>query len=148
IDRRYRNVREAAARDGLDAVVVAGSEYTGFEGAVRYLSGFRILHRYAYVVLPVEGDASIVFPREARWVGDHGESFAEGVFAEHPGRWIAERGFRRIGIYGLDYVMAVRDYRALAESGAELVQWDAELDLARAVKSEEEPESVREGMRL
>jgi Xaa-Pro dipeptidase len=37
IERRRRNVREAAARDGLDAVVVAGTEYTGFEGAVRYL---------------------------------------------------------------------------------------------------------------
>jgi Xaa-Pro dipeptidase len=149
IDRRYRNVREAAARDGLDAVVVAGSEYTGFEGAVRYLSGFRILHRYAYVVVPLEGDPSVVFPREARWVGDHGESFVEDcVFAEHPGQWIAERGFRRIGVYGLDYVMAVRDYRALAESGAELVQWDQQFDLARAVKSDEELESVRESMRL
>src|SRR5207244_5834139 len=71
IERRYANVRAAAAADGLDAVVVSGSEYTGFEGAVRYLSGFRILHRYAYVVLPVDGDPAVVFPREARWVGDH-----------------------------------------------------------------------------
>ena len=79
--------------DGLDAVVVAGSEYTGFEGAVRYLSGFRILHRYAYVVLPVEGEPSVVFPKEARWVGDHGEAWIEDkVFAEHPGQWIADRG--------------------------------------------------------
>ena len=96
IERRYANVREAAARDGLDAVVVAGSEYTGFEGAVRYLSGFRILHRYAYVVLPVEGEPSVVFPKEARWVGDHSEAWIEDkVFAEHPGQWIADRGFER-----------------------------------------------------
>ena len=92
IERRYANVREAAVRDGLDAVVVSGSEYTGFEGAVRYLSGFRILHRVAYVVLPVDGDPSIVFPREARWVGDHGESWIEErVFAPLPGEWIADR---------------------------------------------------------
>ena len=85
-----------AQEDGLDAVVVAGSEYTGFEGAVRYLSGFRILHRYAYVVLPVEGEPSIVFPKEARWVGDHGEAWIEDkVFAEHPGQWIADRGFEK-----------------------------------------------------
>src|SRR5262249_41652295 len=83
IERRYRVVREAAARDGLDAVVVCGSEYTGFEGAVRYLSGFRILHRYAYVVLPLEGEPAVVFPREARWVGDHSESWIEdSIFAE------------------------------------------------------------------
>jgi hypothetical protein len=87
IQRRYDNVRRQAQEDGLDAVVVAGSEYTGFEGAVRYLSGFRLLHRYAYVVLPVEGEPSVVFPKEARWVGDHGEAWIEDkVFAEHPGR--------------------------------------------------------------
>jgi Xaa-Pro aminopeptidase len=146
IERRYANVREAAARDGLDAVVVAGSEYTGFEGAVRYLSGFRILHRYAYVVLPVEGEPSVVFPKEARWVGDHSEAWIEDkVFAEHPGQWVADRGFDRIGVYGLDYVMPVRDYRPLADAA---VPWDQGFDLARAVKSEEELESVRESFRI
>jgi Xaa-Pro dipeptidase len=146
IDRRYANVRAQAAEDGLDAVVVAGSEYTGFEGAVRYLSGFRILHRYAYVVLPVEGEPSVVFPKEARWVGDHGEAWIEDkVFAEHPGQWIADRGFGRIGVYGLDYVMPVRDYLPLAGAA---VAWDQGFDTARAVKSDEELESVRESFRL
>jgi Xaa-Pro aminopeptidase len=149
IERRLRVVREAAARDGLDAVVVAGSEYTGFEGAVRYLSGFRILHRYAYVVLPVEGEPSVVFPREARWVGDHGEAWIEDkVFAPHPGEWIRDRarsaGWKRLGVYGLDYVMTVRDFRALEA----VESWDEGFDLARAVKSEEELESVRESFRL
>jgi len=153
IDRRYAAVREAAQAEGVDAVVVSGSEYTGFEGAVRYLSGFRILHRYAYVVIPVDGDLAIVYPREARWVGDHGEAWIdEQVFAEHPGGWIADRardqGWRRIGVYGLDYAMAVRDYRALAGGPAEIVPFDEQFDLARAVKSEEELESVREGMRI
>jgi Xaa-Pro aminopeptidase len=153
IERRYANVRKQAAKDGLDAVVVSGSEYTGFEGAVRYLSGFRILHRYAYVVLPVDGEPSIVFPREARWVGDHSEAWIEDrAFAEHPGGWIAEKaaasGWSRVGVYGLDYVMAVRDYRALAEGPAELVPWDQGFDLARAVKSDEELELVRESFRI
>ena len=40
------------AEHDADALLVCGSEYTGFEGAVRYLSGFRIVHRYAYVLLP------------------------------------------------------------------------------------------------
>jgi Xaa-Pro aminopeptidase len=146
IDRRYANVRARAEEDGLDAVVVAGSEYTGFEGAVRYLSGFRILHRYAYVVLPVEGEPSVVFPKEARWVGDHSEAWiGDKVFAEQPGQWIADRGFRRVGVYGLDHVMPVRDYRPLAEVA---VPWDEGFDLARAVKSEEELESVRESFRI
>jgi Xaa-Pro dipeptidase len=153
IDRRYAAVREAAQAEGVDAVVVSGSEYTGFEGAVRYLSGFRILHRYAYVVVPVDGDPAIVYPREARWVGDHGEAWIEEqVFADHPGGWIADRArdedWRRIGVYGLDYTMAVRDYRALAGGPAEIVPFDVPFDLARAVKSHEELESVREGMRI
>jgi Xaa-Pro dipeptidase len=153
IERRYALVQNAAARDGLDAVVVAGSEYTGFEGAVRYLSGFRILHRYAYVVLPVEGDAAAVFPREARWVGDHSETWIEeNVFAEHPGEWLRERAreqsWRRIGVYGLDFAMPVRDYQALADGFADVVPWEQGFDLARAVKSEQELVSVRESCRI
>ena len=42
---------------GLDALIVSGNEYSGFEGAVTYMSGFQIVHRYAYVVLPADGDA-------------------------------------------------------------------------------------------
>ena len=153
IERRYASIREAAASDGLDAVLVCGNEYTGYEGAVRYVSGFRILHRYAYVLIPHDREPTIVFPREARWVGDHGESWLEDrVFAEHPGEWLREHAreydLRRIGVYGLDFVMAVRDHAALGEGPPEVVGWDREFDLARAVKGDEEIESVRESMRI
>jgi Xaa-Pro dipeptidase len=149
IERRYRLVREAAARDGLDAVVVAGNEYTGFEGAVTYLSGFVIVHRYAYVLLPIEGEPAIVFPSEARYVGEHGTTWIdEQVFVDRPGEWLADRlRGKRVGVFGLDYVMTVRDYRALADA-AELVGWDVEFDHARAVKSELELASVRESVRI
>ena len=56
VERRYNNLRAAMEEHGLDALVVSGSEYSGFEGAVRYLTGFYILHRYAYVVIPANGD--------------------------------------------------------------------------------------------
>jgi Xaa-Pro dipeptidase len=149
IDRRYRLVREAMARDGLDAVIVSGNEYSGFEGAVTYMSGFVIVHRYAYVLLPLEGDPAIVFPREATYVGEHGTTWiAEQVFVDRPGDWLADqvRG-KRVGAYGLDYVMTVRDYRIL-EGTCELVPWDVEFDHARAVKSELELESVRDSVRI
>ena len=58
----YANVRAAMAEHALDALVVSGSEYSGFEGAVTYLSGFQIVHRYAYVVVPADGDPFVVFP--------------------------------------------------------------------------------------
>ena len=149
IERRYGNVRAAMARDGLDAVIVSGNEYTGFEGAVTYMSGFVIVHRYAYVLLPLEGDPSIVFPTEARYVGEHGTTWIEDqVFVDRPGDWLADRvRGKRVGVYGLDYVMAVRDYRAL-EGAAETVAWDVAFDHARAVKSELELESVRDSVRI
>jgi Xaa-Pro aminopeptidase len=149
VQRRFAAVRTAMAADGLDAVIVSGSEYTGFEGAVTYLSGFVIVHRYAYVLLPLEGEPTIVFPREARYVGEHGTTWiAEQVFVDRPGEWLAEhvRG-TRVGVYGLDYVMTVRDYRAL-EGAADVVPWDGGFDLARAVKSDFELASVRESVRI
>jgi Xaa-Pro aminopeptidase len=148
IERRYRLVREAAARDGLDAVIVCGNEYTGFEGAVTYLSGFVIVHRYAYVLLPVDGEPAIVFPSEARYVGEHGTTWIdEQVFVDRPGEWLADktRG-KRVGVYGLDYVMTVRDYAAL--DGVDLVAWDVAFDHARMIKSDLELASVRESVRI
>jgi Xaa-Pro aminopeptidase len=149
IERRYRLVREAAERDGLDAVIVCGNEYTGFEGAVTYLSGFVIVHRYAYVLLPVDGEPSIVFPSEARYVGEHATTWIERQeFVDRPGDRLAEqvRG-KRVGVYGLDYVMTVRDYTALADA-ADLVSWDVAFDHARMVKSELELASVRDSVRI
>jgi Xaa-Pro dipeptidase len=149
VERRYANVRKALARDGLDAALVCGSEYTGFEGAVTYLSGFQIVHRYAYVLLPRESEPAIVFPSEARYVGEHGTTWIdEQVFADRPGDWLADRlRGQRVGVYGLDYVMAPRDYAAAA-GACELVNWDVEFDHARAVKSDEELESVRDSVRI
>jgi Xaa-Pro aminopeptidase len=150
LERRYANVRAAMAEHDLDALVVSGSEYTGFEGSVTYMSGFQIVHRYAYVVLPAEEDAFIVFPQEARYVGEHGTALVEQVFHPRPGEEIAAKardaGWRRIGVYGLDYVMTVRDHQAL--QGLDLVPFDVEFDHARAVKSEAELASVRDSVRI
>jgi Xaa-Pro aminopeptidase len=149
IERRYRLMRQAMDTHGVEALIVAGSEYTGFEGAVTYLSGFQIVHRYAYVLLPREGEPSIVFPAEARYVGEHGTSWIEDqVFADLPGERLADQlAGKRVGVYGLDYVLTVRDFEALSRK-AELVPFDVEFDLARAVKSDAELESVRDSVRI
>ena len=150
LDRRYANVREKMAAAELDGLIVAGSEYSGFEGAVTYLSGFQIVHRYAYVVVPADGDPFVVFPSEARYVGEHATSMVEQRFDPHPGAAIAaharDAGWRRIGVYGLDYVMTVRDYREL--ESFDVVPFDVEFDLARAVKRDAELASVRDSVRI
>ena len=151
IDRRYRNTRAAMQAHGLDGLIVAGSEYTGFEGAVRYMCGFHILHRYAYVIVPLQDSPVAVFPKEATWVGDHTATFIdEQVKTAHCGEWMAnycrDQGWKRVGVYGLDYIIPVRDYQALADAGLEIVNFDVAFDHSRAQKSEEELASVRHSM--
>ena len=151
IDRRYSNARAAMEEHGLDALIVSGSEYSGFEGAVRYLAGYLILHRYAYVVITHDSDPVVVFPREATWVGDHSATFLEHrELPPHCGEWMADylsgKGAKKVGIYGYEYIINVRDYSALAAKGFELVDFDVPFDYARAQKSEEELASVRHSM--
>ena len=150
LERRFANIRAAMVAHDLDGLIVAGSEYTGFEGAVTYLSGFQIVHRYAYVVVPADKDAFVVFPTEARYVGEHGSAELEQVFHDRPGELMASRardgGWKRVGVFGLEYIMAVRDYRALHD--LDPVPFDVEFDLARAVKSDAELESVRDSVRI
>ncbi len=153
IDRRYRNVRAAMEEHGLDALIVSGSEYSGFEGAVRYMAGFHILHRYAYVVITPDDDPIVVFPREATWVGDHSATFLKRrELPVHCGEWMADylrsRGAGKVGIYGMEYIMNVRDYRAVAAGGFDIVDFDIPFDYARAQKSDEEIASVRHSMEI
>jgi len=138
-------------RAGLDALIVCGNQYAGFEGAVLYVSGFEIVHRYVYAVLPLKGEPTLVFPREARWIGDKTKPWVKDhVWPDVPGQWIAERarelGWKRVGVYGMNFIMAVRDYRELVNSAFELVPFDFEFDMARAVKSDEELAEVRDAM--
>jgi Xaa-Pro aminopeptidase len=154
LERRYRNIRAAMAAEHLDALIVCGSEYTGFEGAVRYVSDFEIVHRYVHVLIPFDGDPVLVFPREARWIGDKKKSQVdEQVWPELPGQWLRERAeasrWKRVGVYGLNFVMTVRDYRALAAGTSyQLLPFDEPFDMARAVKSEEELAAVRDSMEV
>ena len=153
IARRYGAIRERLGADDADALVVAGTEYTGFEGAIRWVSGFRMVHRYAYAVIPRDDDPFMVFPAEARWVGAHGEAWIEDQrFAEVPGAEIAtiasDRDWKRIAVYGSTFIMPGRDVRALDTADTEIVDWDVTFDLLRAVKSEEELALVRHSFAL
>lgn len=151
IERRYKNVRSRMQEAGLEALLICGNQYAGFEGAVFYMSGFEIVHRYVYVLFPLNGEPTLVFPREARWIGDKGKPWVKDhVWPEVPGRWISdvarERQWKKLGVYGMNFVMAVRDYRELSNGSLELVPFDTQFDMARAVKSDEELAEVRDAM--
>jgi Xaa-Pro aminopeptidase len=151
IERRYNNIRGAMAANNVDALIVCGNQYAGFEGAIRYVSDFEIVHRYVYALLPLSGEPTLLFPREARWIGDKKAPWVrDHVWAEIPGKWLRERieekKWKRVAVYGLDFIMAVRDYRELQQGSFELVPFDFQFDMARAVKSAEELEGVRDAM--
>ena len=153
INRRFKNIRDAMLRENLNALIVCGNQYAGFEGAVFYVSGFEIVHRYVYVLIPLEGEPTLVFPREARWIGDKAKPWVrDQVWPDVPGHWLAERAsekkWKRVGVYGMNFVMAVRDYRELAKGSFELVPFDTTFDMVRAVKSEEELVEVRDAMEI
>src|SRR5262249_36667506 len=126
-------------------------QYAGFEGAVFYVSGFEIVHRYVYALIPIEGEPTLVFPREARWIGDKAKPWVKDqVWPDVPGQWIRERAqekkWKRVGVYGMNFIMAVRDYCDLPHRTFELVPFDFQLDMAGGVKSEEELAGVRDAM--
>lgn len=153
IERRYNNVRSRMEREGLDALIVSGNQYAGFEGAVFYLSGFEIVHRYVYVVLPLANEPTLVFPREARWIGDKSKPWVKDqVWPDIPGQWICEygreHGWKRVGVYGMNFIMAVRDYCQLVCGPFELVPFDFQFDMTRAVKSDEELAEIRDAMEI
>ncbi len=140
INRRFKNIRDAMQRENLDALIVCGNQYAGFEGAVFYVSGFEIVHRYVYVLIPLEGEPTLVFPREARWIGDKAKPWVKDqVWPDVPGQWLADRvsekKWKRVGVYGMNFVMAVRDYRELAKASFEMVPFDTTFDMVRALKS-------------
>lgn len=151
IERRYTTLRARMAEERLDAILVCGNQYAGFEGAVRYLSGFEIVHRYVYVLLPLEGEPMLVFPSEARWIGDKKKPWVkQHHWADIPGQWLREYGhsksWKRVGVHGMSYVMPVRDYSMLEGASFVLVPFDAAFDRARAVKSAWELEAIRRAL--
>jgi len=151
LDDRRRRVLEILDPLGTDALLICGNEYSGFEGAIEYVTGFRIVHRHGYVLMSPGSEPVAVFPAEARWVGDHAGCPVEQVFAPDPGRWIADRavshGWGSLAVYGLSHIMPVCDYVTISASVA-VVEADDAFDIARAVKSDAELESVRNSMTI
>ena len=154
IPRRYDNIRAAMREQNVDALIVCGNQYAGFEGAVFYVSGFEIVHRYVYVLIPLEGDPTLLSSRRRR-AGSatrRSRSSRKKSGPRFPAAGCASARMTQAGsgvaVYGLDYIMAVRDYRELQQGPFELVPFDFHFDMARAVKSDEELAEVRDAMHI
>jgi len=134
---------------GLDALIVCAINTLDSRARSSTTSGFEIVHRYVYVVIPLEGEPTLVF--RAKLAGRRQkEALGErSSLARRSRQWLRDRAGRTQmethRHFWDNFIMAVRDYgnSRKARSSSCL---DQEFDMARAVKSEEELVEVRDAM--
>jgi Xaa-Pro dipeptidase len=152
---RITRVREKMVDSGIEVLIVFSQVILGEKAAVRYLSGYRLLTRKDYMVLPLTGDPCLVVPTlgqqktalKTSWIADirhdgetHGimHQVADKIRSLNilPGK---------IGIVGFNS-MPRYDYELLLKElpGAVPVDATGLLDSVRRVKSPEEIEYIRQ----
>jgi Xaa-Pro aminopeptidase len=142
---------QAIIRDlDLDVLLLAGADYRGHKGSLRWSADYNLAHRHGYVVVPPDGEPELLLPQNLG-MGKKGGWDVPTRFARDLRAGISQRlrelgELRRIGVVGLAQVMKVEDYLALVTAfpGAELVDAQDAFERARARKSPEEHEGLRE----
>ena len=134
----------------LDVLLLAGNDYRGHKGTLRWACDYNLLHRYGYVVVPPGDEPELLLPLNLA-AGRAGGWNAKVRYARDTSSGIPERlrelgPMRRIGVVGLAEVMKVADYLALraAFPEAELVDAQQAFERVRSRKSPEEQKGLRE----
>jgi Xaa-Pro aminopeptidase len=149
-------VRRAEALQGilrdleLDVLLLAGADYRGHKGALRWVADYNLAHRFGYAVVPPDGEPELLLPlnlaasRAGGW--NVKVRYARNLSTGIPERLRELGDPKRIGIVGLADVMKVADYLALVAAfpQAELVDAQQAFERVRARKSPEEQEGLRE----
>ncbi|HBY96013.1 MAG TPA: hypothetical protein DEP84_19005 [Chloroflexi bacterium] len=153
-DMRFRRIREEMAREGLEALIVAGKGHwwTG-RGYIRYLTDFHLWGHDGLILLPLSGEPVMTLTSYAvaerianrGWISDvRGDVYlAPKLIAA-----MKEKGFTKgkVGIAGLRWVMPAGAYLALTEAlpNVNFVSADNVIDRVRRVKSPLEIRQIRE----
>lgn len=155
-DRRYKNVRERMAREGLDVLLLPAnhSRWEQMMADSRYLSGIGGFATEVFTVFPAEGDpTAYVFNRAGWWkqaqnwtadVRDGRNRWAQNAIEK-----LNELGFKkgRIGISGLaglvrapEGIISYSTVEAIRQGfpDSEIVNATVLMQEARALKSDEE----------
>jgi Xaa-Pro aminopeptidase len=155
-DRRYKNVRERMAREGLDVLLLPAnhSRWEQMMADSRYLSGIGGFATEVFTVFPAEGDpTAYVFNRAGwwkqaqNWTADVRDG--RNVWAQNAIEKIKEIGLKkgRIGISGLaglvrapDGIISYSTVEAIRHAfpDSEIVNATVLMQEARALKSDEE----------
>lgn len=62
-DRRWNLLHTAMAEEGYDVLVIAGSDYRGHKGTLRYVADYNLAHRYGYSVIFAGHEPMMVLPQ-------------------------------------------------------------------------------------
>jgi Xaa-Pro dipeptidase len=153
-ERRAEALQEIVRELDLDALVLAGADYRGHKGVLRWIADYNLVHRYGFAVVAPGREPLLLLPqnlamgRRSDW--DVPVRFERDLRTGLPAALHEIGPMRRIGIVGLGQAMKVEDYLGLraAFGEAELVDAQNAFEQARARKSPEEIEGARESTRI
>lgn len=154
ITRRVDKIKQAMRENGLQSLIIFSQVVLGDKGAVRYVSGYRLLTRKDYLVLPLTGEPMLVVPTlgqklsalRVSWIQDiRSEGDTTGIIRAVAAK-IRKDGHENagVGVVGLSG-MPHEDYELLRKELPQALFTDATwlLNGIRAVKSAEEIELIR-----
>lgn len=138
----------------LDALVLAGADYRGHKGTLRWIADYNLVHRYGFAIAAPGRPPELLLPqnlgmaRPGGW--DVPVTFARDLRSGLPEALSAIGPMRRIGVVGLGQVMKVEDYLALVHGfpRAEIVDASDAFERVRAHKNAHELAGVRESVAI
>jgi Xaa-Pro dipeptidase len=138
----------------LDALVLAGADYRGHKGTLRWVADYNLVHRYGFAIAAPGRAPRLLLPQNLGMARPGGwnvpTTFARDLRIGLPEALRAFGPMRRIGIVGLGQVMKVEDYLALVAAfpEAEIVDASDAFERVRAHKTAHELEGVRESVEI
>jgi Xaa-Pro dipeptidase len=152
--RRAIALEQLMGRLELDALVLAGADYRGHKGTLRWVADYNLVHRYGFAIAAPGRPPELLLPQNLAMARPGGwdvpVSFARDLRIGLPETLRAIGPMRRIGVVGLRQVMKVEDYLALVRAfpDAEIVDASDAFERVRAHKTAGELEGVRESVAI
>ena len=123
LTRRHDLLRQAMHAAGHDAWLIAGHEAGGLKGYVRYVADWRITDGLVYVVLPPDGDPSMVmsYGSQAYWARQDALIRDVRTALDKPGEVAAiltAQGLAHsaIGVVGLEDIIPYQHGKAIMDA--------------------------------
>jgi Xaa-Pro dipeptidase len=155
-DSRYRRIREAMAREGMDALILAGNGSHFHRGYLRYFTDTHMWAGDALLLIPLEGEPTLCWVTYAG-PGQPGEGWVSDLRrAIYPEKRMVEamneKGLTKgkVGIAGFRKIITAGAYQTLMSGfpDVEFVNADVMTDHVRVIKSPLEIQQMREVWQL